>query len=226
MVNPDDWNLARDLFEHADSDNEFSGFDNLHRFSIETEDIETGIAACSEYGSVFSMAKEVQIVHINDIDMSPSKMQPHSSPIEHLYILEGEMGPEAMRVFIQSCRTLRAFNYTYGKIDIFEEHFRPLEAVQLLLGTKSGVETPDLVNVLPGVIGAVDNSSVTEVRVQQFPNLKKVGIGFCQEAMERNVELQMEGVELTMLYQSKPERAAYVYDREGFSWLGSPVFRP
>lgn len=101
MVNPDDWNLARDLFEHADSDNEFSGFDNLHRFSIETEDIETGIAACSEYGSVFSMAKEVQIVHINDIDMSTSKMQSHSSPIEHLYILEGEMGPEAVRVFIQ-----------------------------------------------------------------------------------------------------------------------------
>lgn len=110
MVNPDDWNLARDLFEHADSDNEFSGFDNLHRFSIETEDIETGIVACSEYGSVFSMAKEVQIVHINDIDMSPSKMQPHSSPIEHLYILEGEMGPEAERVFIQGCRTLRTFN--------------------------------------------------------------------------------------------------------------------
>ena len=36
MVKPDDWNLARDLFEHADSDNEFSGFDNPHRFPIET----------------------------------------------------------------------------------------------------------------------------------------------------------------------------------------------
>lgn len=303
MVNPDDWSLARDLFDHADSDNELSGFKNLHRFSIETEDIETGIAACSEFGSVFNMVKGVQIVHINDIDMSPSKMQPCSSPIEHLHIIEGEMGPEAVRVFIQSCRTLLTFNYTYGKIDVFEEHFRPLEAVRLLLGchrdtleeltmlydddcikqlwydlsarewymgtelrcftklktlrsgmhsllgllqphseameqyrTKSGVETPDLVDVLPGSLErltilyaderiAPHLRRVAEVRAWQFPNLEKVVIGLCQEAMDRNVELRMEGVELTMLYQSKSGRAAYVYDRERFSWLGPPVFR-
>jgi len=44
------------------------------------------------------------------------------------------MGPEALRVFFfQDCRTLCTFNYTYGKIDVFEDHFRPSEAVWLLL---------------------------------------------------------------------------------------------
>lgn len=128
MTKPDDWSLTRDLFDHAGSVNEFSGFDNLHRFPI-AEDTEIDVGTCREFGSVFNMVKEVQIVHLNDIDMSPSRMQPCSSPVEHLHILEGKMGPEAVRMFVQSCRILRTFNYTFGKIGVFEEHFKPLEAV-------------------------------------------------------------------------------------------------
>lgn len=54
---------------------------------------------------------------------------------------------------------------------------------------------------------------VAEVRAQQFPNLKKVVIVFWQEAIERNVDLQMEGVELTVLYQSKTELPMSIIER-------------
>lgn len=249
------------------------------------------------------MVKEAQIVHINDADMSPSKMHPRSSPIEHLHILEDEIGLEAVGVFVQSCRTPRTFNYTYGNFDVSEGRFRPLEAVRLLLGChrdaleeltmlynddcikqlwydlsarewymgtelrhftnlktlRSGMHsllglpqphseaneqyraasdmvTPDLIDVLPGslerlAIRYADErivphlQRVAEVRARQFPNLKNVVVGFCQEAVKSNMVLQMEGMELIMLYQSKLKRVAHAYDREGSSWLGSPVFR-
>lgn len=146
-----------------------------------------------------------------------------------LSVSEWYMGTE-LRGFMK-LKTLRSGMHSL--LGLLQPHSVAMEQYR----TKSGVETPDLVDVLPGslerltILYADERivphlQRVTKVRVQQFPNLKKVGIGFCQEAMERNVELQMEGVELTMLYQSKSERAAYVYDREGFSWLGSPVFRP
>lgn len=224
-------------------------------------------------------------------------------PVERLHILKSELGPRSACVLIRGCKSLRTFHYTFGKIDIFEEHFRPLEVVQLLLnlhghaieeltmlydgdcvkqvwydlstrewymgtelrkfnnlkslrsgmhsllgllhprsegneqyGTPSELDTPDLVDVLPGSLEQLtilytEKRTVSHlqklsvVREQRFPTLKKITIGFCQETTTDGKvnPPTMEEVELTILYQSQSELATYVYDREPFSWLGIHV---
>ena len=300
---PESCDLICELFDHADSC-EFSGLDNIRRFSIETEDYAFSVGPCHEYGGVLNMTHEVQIVHLNDDSMSPSRLRDGSSAVEYLHILESGMGTDAMRVFTQGCRTLRTFNYTFGKVRDLEEHFRPQEAVKELerhvdtleeltmlydddhvklplydltarewyMGTelrqftklkklRSGMhsllgllhlqsdameayptnpqadkERPELADVLPTSIEHLTIlyadariiphlQKVGDVREKQFPNLKKVIVGFCSESTEKDVQLEIPGLELAVLHQTQEEREAYVNGRERYSWVGSPVFR-
>ncbi|BCS22575.1 F-box protein [Aspergillus puulaauensis] len=303
---PESCELICELFDHADS-GEFSsslGLNSIRRFSIETEDYLFSTGPCHEYGSMFNMTHEAQIIHLSDDSMSPSRFRDGSSALEHLHILASCMGPDAMRVFIRSCRTLRTFNYTFGKVRDNEDHFRPREAVGELrrhgdtleeltmlydddhvkmplydltarewyMGTglrrftrlkklRSGMhsllgllhprsnameaypanpqadkERPELVDVLPASIEHLSIlyadariiphlQKVGDIREKQFPNLKKIIVGFCSESTEKDVQLEIPGLELVVLYQIQEEREAYVNGRERYSWVGSPVFR-
>lgn len=298
---PESCEFLCELFDRADSS---SVLDNIRRFSMETEDHLFSTGPCHEYGSMFNIAHEVQIIHLSDDSMSPSRFRDGSSSVEHLHILASCMGPDAMRVFVRSCRTLRTFNYTFGKVRDNEDHFRPREAVEELrrhvdtleeltmlydddhvkmplydltarewyMGTglrrftrlkklRSGMhsllgllhsqsdameaypanpqadkERPELVDVLPASIEHLSIlyadariiphlQKVGDVREKQFPNLKKVIVGVCSESTEKDIQLEIPGLELVVLYQTQEEREAYVNGRERYSWVGSPVFR-
>ncbi|OJJ84783.1 F-box protein [Aspergillus glaucus CBS 516.65] len=303
LYRPDFSDLICELFDHANS-GEFSGLDNLRRFSIETTDVSCAVGTVRDFGGVFNRAHEVQIVQLNDENMSPSRFREGTSAVEHLHILESGMGTDAMRVFVQGCRTLRTFNYTFGNVDYYEDHFKPQEAVKELehhkdtleeltvlycddrlkqswydltgrewyMGTelqqfnklkklRSGMhsllgllhpqtaametypanpqtdrERPELVDVLPASIEHLTIlyadariiphlQKVGDVREKQFPSLKKVIVGLCSESTEKDVQLEIPGLDLLVLYQTQEEREAYVYDRDAYSWVGSPVFR-
>ena len=132
---PESCDLICELFTLADSRELPGGLvDNIRirRFSLETEDYAFSVGPCHEYGGVINMAHEVQIVHLDDDSMSPSRLQAGSSAVEHLHILASGMGTDAMRAFIQGCRMLRTFNYTFGKVRNHEDYFRPREAVREL----------------------------------------------------------------------------------------------
>lgn len=96
---PESCDQICELFDHADSC-EFSGLENIRLFSIETEGYAFSVGPCHEYGGVLNMTHEVQIVHLNDDSMSPSRLRDGSSAVEHLHILESGMGTDAMRVFV------------------------------------------------------------------------------------------------------------------------------
>ncbi|KAJ6179477.1 hypothetical protein N7519_009938 [Penicillium mononematosum] len=59
----------------------------------------------------------------------------------------------------------------------------------------------------------------------QFPNLRKAIVGFCAESTEKDVQFEIPGLELLVLYQTSEEREAYDYGREPYSWVRSQVFR-
>ncbi|KAJ6179476.1 hypothetical protein N7519_009937 [Penicillium mononematosum] len=86
------------------------------------------------------MSREVQLVQLNDETMGPSQFQEGSSAVEHLHILESGMGTDAMGVFVQGCRTLRTFNYTFGNVDYYDGYFKPQEAVKELKRHKDTLE--------------------------------------------------------------------------------------
>ena len=303
LYRPDICDLICELFSHANS-GKFPGLDNLRRFSIETTDISCAVGTVRDYGGVLNMAHEVQIVQLNDETMSPSRFQEGSSAVEHLHILESGMGTDVMRVFAQSCKTLRTFNYTFGNVDYYDDYFKPQEAVKELerhkdtleeltmlydddrlkqswydltarewyMGTelqqftklkklRSGMhsllgllhaqsaametyptnpqadrERPELVDVLPASIEHLTIlyadariiphlQKVGVVCKNQFPNLRKVIIGFCSESTEKDIQFEIPGLELSVLYQTPEEREAYVYGREPYSWVGSRIFR-
>lgn len=303
LYRPDICDLICELFGHANS-GKFSGLDKLQRFSIETTDVSCAVGTVRDYGGVLNMAHEVQIVQLNDETMSPSRFKEGSSAVEHLHILESGMGTDAMRVFAQSCKTLRTFNYTFGNVDYYDDYFKPQEAVKELerhkdtleeltmlydddrlkqswydltarewyMGTelqqftrlkklRSGMhsllgllhpqsaaietypanpqadrERPELVDVLPASIEHLtilyaDARIIPHLQKvgvaceNRFPNLRKVIVGFCSESTEKDVQFEISGLELSVLYQTPEEREAYVYGRKPYSWVGSQAFR-
>lgn len=97
-------------------------------------------------------------------------------------------------------------------------------------------ERPELVDVLPASIEHLTIlyadariiphlQKVGLVCENQFPNLRKVIVGFCSESTKKDVQFEIPGLELSVLYQTSEEREAYVYGREPYSWVGSRVFR-
>lgn len=52
------------------------------------------------------------------------------------------------------------------------------------------------------------SQKVEDVCEKQFPNLKKVVIGFCSESMEKNVQSEIRGLDLLVLFQTQEEREA------------------
>lgn len=299
---PERCELMCELFDSADSC-EFSGlYNNIQRFSIETENYLFSLGDCHEFVSAFNMMHELQIVHLSGDSMSP-RLQNNSSAVEHLHILESCMGPDVMQTFIRGCKKLRTFNYTFGGVRDNEEYFRPQDAVKELerhidtleeltmlyyddnvkmvlfdlttrewyMGTElrqftklrklrcgmhsllgllhfqstvmevypsspqADNERPELVDVLPISLEHLtlmyadariipQLRKVRDVREKQFPNLKKVIVEFCFESTD-NIQFEIPGLELIVLYQTKEEREAYIYDRNRFSWVESLVFR-
>lgn len=43
--------------------------------------------------------------------------------------------------------------------------------------------------------------------------------------MEKDIQLKIQELDFSVLYQTKKEQEAYIYDWEPYSWVGSPVFR-
>ncbi|KAF3029406.1 hypothetical protein E8E15_009690 [Penicillium rubens] len=303
LYRPDICDLICELFDYVNS-GKSSILGNLRRFSIETTDMSCAVGTVRDYGGILNIAREVQIVQLNDETMSPSRFREGSSAVEHLHILESGMGTDAMRVFVQSCKTLRTFNYTFGNVDYYDDHFKPQEAVEelrrhkvtleeltmlydddrlkqswydltarewymgaelrrftklkvlrsgmhsllgLLHAQSAAMETypadpradrgrPELVDVLPASIEHLtimyaDAQIIAHLQKigvvckNQFPNLRKVIVGFCAESTEKDIQLEIPGLELLLLYQTAEEREAYVYGREPYSWVGSQVFR-
>ncbi|EYE91987.1 uncharacterized protein EURHEDRAFT_545766 [Aspergillus ruber CBS 135680] len=74
LYRPDICDMICELIKHANS-GKFSGLDKLQRFSIKTINVFCDVGTVRDYGGVFNMAHEVQIVQLNDETMSPSRFQ-------------------------------------------------------------------------------------------------------------------------------------------------------
>lgn len=75
-------NLICDLFDHVDA-GDFSGIDNFQRSSIETTNVLCAMENVQDYAGGLSKAHEVQIVQLNDGNISPSRFQDGSSIVEY-----------------------------------------------------------------------------------------------------------------------------------------------
>ncbi|OQE28192.1 hypothetical protein PENFLA_c005G07933 [Penicillium flavigenum] len=241
LYRPDICDLICELFGYANS-GKFSILDNLRRFSIETTDISCAVGSVRNYGGILNIAREVQIVQLNDETMSPSRFKEGSSAAEHLHILESGMGADAMRVF-EAVKELKRHKDTLKELtmlyddDRLKQSWYNLTAREWYMGTelrrftklkvlRSGMHSllgllhpqsaametyptnpradrgrPELVDVLPASIEHLTIMyadaqiiphlrKVGDVRENQFPNLRKVIVGFCAESTEKDVQFE------------------------------------